>query len=189
MAKPTTVTTLCLLAALASGGSALARQAPEPGPNKMVHCPNVVEGAKTTIKNSKEGVVITVTAKDEAAVQEIRKRAAHLAEAAKKPGGGQHTGEGDFGGSRGHCPVVMKDTTITVSEVKGGAKLTVKADKPDDVKTLQTAVKDRQAALAKSPPPAHTGTPSPAGTPDKSKDGKKPGASAPSPGGTGTHGW
>src|SRR5262249_37531232 len=100
-----------------------AAPAPAPGgmgPEQMIHCPNAVEGAKTSIKNTKEGVEITVTAKDENAVQEIRKRAGHLAEVASKPETGKDTGGGDFGGGKGHCPVVMKDTQISAKDVKGG---------------------------------------------------------------------
>jgi len=128
-----------------------AAPAPAPGgmgPNHMIHCPNAVEGAKTAIKNTKEGVEITVTAKDQNAVQEIRKRAAHLADVAAKPETGKDTGGGDFGGGKGHCPVVMKDTAVTAADVKNGSKITVKMEKgKGDVKTLQKTVKERQAEM------------------------------------------
>jgi TusA-related sulfurtransferase len=129
--------------------------APAPGgmgPNHMQHCPNAVEGAKTSIKNTKDGVEITVTAKDENAVQEIRKRASHLAEVAAKPETGKDTGGGDFGGGKGHCPVVMKDTAVTAADVKGGTKITVKPEAgKGDAKSLQKTVKERQAEMGKAP--------------------------------------
>src|SRR5262245_13201330 len=37
---------------------------------KMTHCPNSVTGAKTEIKDTKEGIEITVTAADAAATKE-----------------------------------------------------------------------------------------------------------------------
>ena len=162
--------------------------APAPGgmgPNHMQHCPNAVEGAKTSIKNTKDGVEITVTAKDENAVQEIRKRASHLAEVAAKPETGKDTGGGDFGGGKGHCPVVMKDTTVTAADVKGGSKITVKPEKgKGDAKTLQKTVKDRQAGIPKAEAPKKSSAPAEK-KPDKASTEKKPAEKAAAGGG----GW
>jgi hypothetical protein len=141
----------------------------------MIHCPNAVEGAKTSIKNTKDGVEMTVTAKDENAVQEIRKRAAHLVGVAAKPETGKDTGGGDFGGGKGHCPVVMKDTAVTAADVKGGSKINLKVEKGKggDVKALQNAVKERQAALP-APGAAPKAPASIEKKPDKAEAVKKP---------------
>jgi TusA-related sulfurtransferase len=171
-----------------------AAPAPAPGgmgPNHMQHCPNAVEGAKTSIKNTKDGVEITVTAKDENAVQEIRKRASHLSEVAAKPETGKDTGGGDFGGGKGHCPVIMKDTTVTAADAKGGSKITVKMEKgKGDVKALQKMVKERQASMPKAEPakksaaPAEKKSAAPAEKkPDKATAEKKPAEKAAAGGG------
>ncbi|HJZ88513.1 MAG TPA: hypothetical protein VKN99_25245 [Polyangia bacterium] len=119
----------------------------EAGHNKMMHCPSAVAGAKTAIKNTKDGVELTVTGKGEAA-KEILTRAKHLAEVSKAAATGKHTGEGTAGGAEGHCPVVMKDTMVSATETKGGAKISIKPEKADgDVKALQKMVKQRQDAL------------------------------------------
>src|SRR5215468_7328272 len=168
-----------------------AAPAPAPGgmgPNHMIHCPNAVEGAKTAIKNTKDGVEITVTAKDQNAVQDIRKRAAHLADVAAKPETGKDTGGGDFGGGKGHCPVVMKDTAVTAADVKNGSKITVKMEKgKGDVKTLQKTVKERQAEMpAAGKAPAEKKAVAPAEKkPEKASTEKK----APEKAAAGGGGW
>ncbi|MBX3192796.1 MAG: hypothetical protein KF819_37780 [Labilithrix sp.] len=118
------------------------------GANKMAHCPSAVEGAKTTVKDTKEGVVVTVTAAGDKAdkVKEIRDRAGHAAEVAKMaaPPKVEHNSEGKGGGGLGRCPIVVEgDTIVEVKEIEGGAEITVKAKK--DVAALQKEVKARAA--------------------------------------------
>src|SRR5262249_42193376 len=104
---------------------------------------------------------------------------------AAKPETGKDTGGGDFGGGKGHCPVVMKDTQISAKDVKGGSKITVKMEKgKGDVKELQKAAKERQAAMpaagaAPKPAPekkAAAAPPAPAAEkkPEKAPTEKKP---------------
>ena len=119
----------------------------EAGKHKMAHCPNAVEGAKTTVKDTKEGVVITVTGTGDG-VKEIRDRAKHTAEVSKlnEPPKVEHNSEGKGGGGLGHCPVVVEgDTTVEAKDVEGGSEITVKAKK--DVAALQKEAKARAAAL------------------------------------------
>lgn len=120
------------------------------GARKMANCPCTVEGAKTEIADAADGVVVTVTGQGEAAVSEIRARAKHLAEVAPKTPADvvKHTGEGEGGGGLGNCPIVLADTTLTMEEVPGGAKLVVKPGKPEDLATLRAVVKDRHSKLA-----------------------------------------
>ncbi|MEA2746290.1 MAG: hypothetical protein QOI41_433 [Myxococcales bacterium] len=116
------------------------------GIHKMAHCPSAVEGAKTTVKDSKEGVVVTVTAPPGAAdkVKDIRDRAKHTADVAKmgEPPKVEHNSEGKGGGGLGRCPIVVEgDTTVDVKDVDNGSEITVKAKK--DVVGLQKEAKLR----------------------------------------------
>lgn len=118
------------------------------GAGKMVHCPSTVDGASTKVEATKDAVLVTVTGNADAATQ-IRKRAQHLVEAAKKdPASIKHSGEGSGGGGLGRCPVVLKDTTVTAKDVEGGSQITVKPLKPEGLAALQKEAKDRAAGLA-----------------------------------------
>ena len=116
------------------------------GAHKMAHCPSAVEGATTTVKDSKEGVIVTVTAPAGAAekVKDIRDRAKHTAEVSKlaEPPKVEHNSEGKGGGGLGRCPVVVEgDTTVDVKDIDNGSEITVKAKK--DVAGLQKEAKLR----------------------------------------------
>ena len=116
----------------------------------MVHCPNAVTGAETTITDTPDGIDITVTAKDEAGVKAIRERAKHAAEAAKAaPAEGAHTGEGKGGGALGRCPVVLRNTVVETADVEGGVKIHVKPTDAAETDWLRREAKDRQAELTK----------------------------------------
>lgn len=125
----------------------------EAGGGKMAHCPSAVPGAVTSLKDTKDAVFVTVTAKDEAAVTDIRDRAKHVVDASKKePKDAKHDGKGDGGGKLGRCPVVLKDTTLTAKDVPGGSEITVKPAKPADVVALLKESKERADAFAPGPP-------------------------------------
>lgn len=118
------------------------------GAQRMAHCPSAVEGAKTALKDTKEGVLVTVTGPADK-VAEIRARAKHAAEVAKKPEAAkiEHTGAGTGGGGLGRCPIVVEgDTTVDVKEIEGGVEVDVKAKK--DVPALQKEAKARAANFA-----------------------------------------
>ena len=109
----------------------------------MAHCPSAVPGAKTVVKDSKEGVVVIVTGTGEA-VKDIRDRAKHSAETAKlaEPPKTEHNSEGKGGGGIGRCPVIVEgDTTVEVKDIENGSEITVKAKK--DVGALQKEAKLR----------------------------------------------
>jgi hypothetical protein len=115
------------------------------GAHKMAHCPSAVEGAKTVVKDSKEGVIVTVTATGDK-VKDVRDRAKHTAEVAKmaEPPKVEHTSEGKGGGGLGRCPIVVEgDTTVEVKDVENGSEITVKAKK--DIPALQKEAKARAA--------------------------------------------
>jgi hypothetical protein len=113
------------------------------GVQRMAHCPSAITGTKTTVKDTNEGVTVTVTGSADK-VAEIRERAKHAAEVAKKGEGAkvEHTGEGTGGGGIGRCPIVVEgDTTVSVKEIDSGVEVDVKTKK--DVPALQKEAKAR----------------------------------------------
>ena len=107
------------------------------GTKRMAHCPSAVPGAKTAVKDSKEGVIVTVTGSGDA-VKDIRERAKHAAEISKlpEPPKPEHNSEGKGGGGLGRCPVVVEgDTTVEAKDIENGSEIAVKAKK--DVAALQ----------------------------------------------------
>lgn len=119
----------------------------EAGQGKMARCPSTVEGATTSIKATKEAVVVTVVTKDEAKTKEIRERSKFLVDASKKdPSSVAHKGDGSGGGGFGRCPVVLKDTTVEAKDVDGGSELTVK---PKDAAGLAALEKEASERLSK----------------------------------------
>jgi hypothetical protein len=117
------------------------------GSGKMQNCPAAVPGAKTEIKNGSDAVQVTVTAEGATKVDEIRKRAKHVAEAAKAhPTAVAHSGDGHGGGGLGRCEVVMKDTVVTTEDVAGGSRFTIKPTKPVDIEWLKREIATRHAA-------------------------------------------
>lgn len=118
------------------------------GSQRMAHCPSAVDGAKTAVKDTKEGVLVTVTGPADK-VAEIRARAKHVAEVGPKPDPTkvEHTGGGTGGGGLGRCPIVVEgEPSITVKEIEGGVEVDVKAKK--DVAALQKEAKARAANFA-----------------------------------------
>jgi hypothetical protein len=139
-----------IAAILLSGSPAFAEKAANVGKGHMQHCPSAVKGAKTDVKDAADSVEITVTAKAADATSEIRKRAKHLVDAAKMdPESVVHDGEGHGGGGLGLCVVVLKDTTVTASDVDGGSKIVVKPTKPVDLEWLKKETHARQAQTKK----------------------------------------
>jgi TusA-related sulfurtransferase len=117
------------------------------GSQRMAHCPSAIEGTKTQVRDSKEGAIVVVTGPPPK-LAEIRSRARHAAEVAKKGDAGkiEHSGEGTGGGGLGRCPIVVEgDTTVEVREIDEGVEVEVKTKK--DVAALQKEVKARAAAF------------------------------------------
>jgi hypothetical protein len=122
----------------------------EAGQGKMAHCPSAIDETTTTVKATKDAVVVTIVSKDEAKTKEIRERATFLAEASKKdPASAEHKGDGSGGGGFGRCPIIVKDTTVTVKDVAGGVEATVKPKAAADVPALEKEAKERAEKLAK----------------------------------------
>jgi TusA-related sulfurtransferase len=116
------------------------------GERKMANCPSSVDGAKTVIANTKDGVTVTVTATTDQSTGEIRERAKHVADVSIHDAGvAGHNGEGEGGGTLGRCPVVLTNTLVTAKDVPGGSEITVKARAATDVANIQSEAKDRAA--------------------------------------------
>lgn len=148
-AKPTTMASAAPSAMASAKPTASAKADADADKGKMANCPNAVAGAKTEIKDTKDGVEIMVTAKDEAVTKEIRERSKHAMEAAKKEAASvKHTGEGTGGGALGRCPVVLKNTTVEVADMEGGSKITVKPKDAKEADWLRRETKERNSELA-----------------------------------------
>jgi hypothetical protein len=126
--------------------------------NEMKNCPTSVTGAKSTIKNTKKGYEMNISAPDAEARKEIQARAHKLVTMASQPDDPtiQHTGQGTGGSRMGWCPVVQQGTKILAKDTKDGVRLTVELDTTKAVGELQKSAEFR---LAKGPtPPTPTGT-------------------------------
>jgi hypothetical protein len=119
------------------------------GAGKMANCPSAVKGALTSVVDAKGTVQVTITAKDDGAVKQIRDRAQHIV-AASKVGAKQakHDGHGDGGGTIGRCPVVLKDTLVDAKDAPGGTVFTVKPADMKNLEALDKEVRDRTAKFA-----------------------------------------
>ena len=116
------------------------------GVNHHKNCPSAVTGAATKVKDTKEGVILTITGKGDVEA-EIRKRARHLEEVSKLPTSKiVHDGAGHGGGAIGRCPVVLEgETKVSVKDVPGGAEVSVGAK---DAAALQKETRERIAHFA-----------------------------------------
>ncbi len=112
------------------------------GQRKMANCPSAVDGASTAISEKAGDVVVTVTAKGNEAVSDVRARARKLVDAAKAGDSDKHDGNG-AGAGTGRCPVVLEGTTIAVKDVDGGAEIAIKPVKGGDLAKVAKEAKER----------------------------------------------
>jgi len=109
----------------------------------MAECPSAVAGAETTVVAGKGSVVVTVTAREKAAVAEIQRRAAQLdaaTGAAPSPGAGPSE----------MCPVVLAGGRRKIERQKGGIKVTLTPKDAGTVGEVAAAVKQRAEAIAEA---------------------------------------
>ena len=109
-------------------------------PNK---CPSAVAGSTTTVKELPDGVEITVIAAGGPPINDIRQRGVQIVAAGKDPA----TGGGSAADGLAKCPVVVKDTTITETDVPGGAAFTVKPVKAPALAELKKETKARASSF------------------------------------------
>jgi hypothetical protein len=113
---------------------------------KMAHCPSAVDAATTAIADVDGGVQVTVTAKGDLAVGDVRARARFLADAAKSTTSTvKHTGKGEGSGIFGRCPVVMRETMVDVSDVEGGSTIVVRPKDAAQLDWLRRETRERAA--------------------------------------------
>jgi hypothetical protein len=115
----------------------------------MANCPSAVLGAVTTVVELEDGVELTVTAREEWAQQEIRRRAQSQGASAWEPERGaiEHTGLGTGSGRYGFCPGVLEGTTVDAELRPDGATLTVRADRPAQAEKLKEVTRERMKWL------------------------------------------
>jgi hypothetical protein len=121
--------------------------ADDPLAEKLRHCPITVDGVAIALRDVDDGVEWTITATDAAAIDEIRRRAAHLvAFTSGQPRRGEHGG-GAGGGFMQNCPVVARSTTIEATDIPGGSRLVVRAGPDLTAPELRAETRRRHAAL------------------------------------------
>jgi len=148
-----------LIFSLVLAGCASTQSRPEPAPQPsqpqgqlehgMRNCPNALAGTTTNLTNTQDGVDLEITANDPAIQQQIVQLAmvqAHMGKPNKSEM--EHTGMHGGPGDMGYCPIIHTATMVTFDEVKGGAVIHVRAQKPEDVSNLQTNIASRVARLA-----------------------------------------
>lgn len=110
----------------------------------MGNCPSAVTGSVTSMKVIAGGVELDITADDLDAAREIVDRAnRHSAAGGPADGAAMHSGGHGGPGDIGHCPVVHKDTTVTVTEIGGGVRITVLAVDPAQAPALERETRER----------------------------------------------
>lgn len=115
----------------------------------MRNCPNALAGTTTNLTNTPDGVDLEITTNDPAIQQQIVQLAAvqsHMGHPNKSEM--EHTGMHGGPGDIGYCPIIHTATMVTFDEIKGGAMIHVRAQKPQDVSNLQTTIASRVARLA-----------------------------------------
>ncbi len=144
-AAPPTASAKAPVGSVTAPATAKPSAAPAAGDRgKMAHCPSAIDGSATDIQDTDGGVVVTITAKDEAKTKEIRERAKFLSDASKtETPGAKHDGSGAGGGAFGRCPVVNRNTTVEAADVEGGSKVTVKVKNAAEVDWLRRESRER----------------------------------------------
>jgi len=119
---------------------------------QMAHCPSAVRDAKTSVQDTKSGVIVTVTSANAHARDEIRRRARVQENVGMQPARGaiEHTGGGTGSGKYGYCPGMIQGTRVAVEDVPDGARMTVRAESASQVRSLQKMTRERARDLPES---------------------------------------
>lgn len=103
------------------------------GQGNLARCPSAVPNTLTTVIDAPYGVDVAVVAQSEDAARNIRLRARDLAKNMTTGGAGER------------CPVAIDDTTLVVNEIPGGAIISVKANRQENVAPLRHTTRERAA--------------------------------------------
>jgi hypothetical protein len=112
---------------------------------RMPHCPNLVLGASTVVREVPDGVELRITAGSDGE-GEIRRRAAFLTGAGEATRG-KHRASGAVAAQFGRCPVVMRNTKLETREIPGGVALVVRPSSPLELEWVRREVEARAAQL------------------------------------------
>jgi hypothetical protein len=113
----------------------------------MMNCPSAVEGARTRLRMTPDGVDVIVTAGDPGAQVEIVKLADFHARQDRFSEWPEHTGFHGGPGTIGHCPIVHDGTRVSLSPMLRGVVVHVTALTPDRVKAVQNETTERLASM------------------------------------------
>ena len=110
----------------------------------MRTCPSAVVNARTTQTPTPDGVDVTITSSDPAAMAQIVARAQMHAAfgeslSALPPHTGMHSGPGKLG----FCPIIHAQTIVTGEHLTDGVRLHVHAVNSAAVRDLQNATRER----------------------------------------------
>ncbi len=119
---------------------------PEARVQRLASCPSAVYGATTVVAEVDGGVELLVTATNEDSIREIRRRAGALV-AASAPDG-RHRGNGTNGGRYGRCPVVMRNTSVTMRDITGGTRIFVQPRDAAELHWLRRETEARAATIS-----------------------------------------
>jgi hypothetical protein len=135
--KPAPQTTTSENTTSNAGLAAPSVSSPSPHAHRM--CPSRARGATVTANDVDGGVVISISASDDATIAEVQARAANLPTAATE------TKRGRF------CPELHEGASRTITNTKTGADITLVPTNASDVATLRSDVRDRLAHGEKRP--------------------------------------
>lgn len=136
--KPAPQTSTSATAETAVSSVAAAPSAP-PASHGHRSCPSRVHGATSTASDVDGGLLIAVTATDDATIEEIHARAGTLEAAANE-------------GRRGRfCPEMHEDASRKVTTTKNGAEITLVPTNPADLTRVRSEVRERLARGEKRP--------------------------------------
>ena len=114
----------------------------------MGRCPSAIDGAVTRFTPTADGGDLTIESSSPDAALDIQ-IIAGLHRGMKQPDAskGLHSGEHAGPGTIGYCPIVHKDTTVTIKKTAQGVRVHIAATQSDQVAALQKMLMERVDAL------------------------------------------
>lgn len=104
--------------------------------------------ARTTATPTPDGVDVTITSSDPAALSQIAARAQmHVALGNPLSAFPPHTGMHSGPGKLGYCPIIHAETIVTSERLNDGVRLHVQAINSAAVPDLQQATRERVQAI------------------------------------------
>lgn len=114
----------------------------------MRNCPSALAGAVTDVRDTSDGVEVTITAEDRATIKRIIKLAdVHARIGLPTDVALEHTGLHGGPGDIGHCPIIHVGTDVQATRLPNGARLHVRALSQGTLKALQAETRDRAGNL------------------------------------------